>query len=180
MSKTVKALMTRELKDRFAGVTTACVVDLTGLNVQAQEKLRRTLRKKSARLEVVKNSLARHAFAGGPLEALGNELSGPCAVITTGDTPVEVAKLLIEAAKEFTALKLKHAVYDGDRAVISIATLSKMRSRTDLLGEIANLIGSPGRRLAACLRSPQSKIAGCLKALIEKGDGGAPEAAAAA
>lgn len=179
MSKTVKALMTRELKDRFAGMTSACVVDLTGLDVQAQEKLRRTLRAKSARMEVVKNSLARHAFDGGPLAALGKEMTGPCAVVTVGDAPVEIAKLLIDAAKEFTALKLKHAVYDGDQAVMSIEAMSKLRSRTDLLGEVAMLISSPGRAIAGCLRSPQSKIAGCLKAIIEKAGGGEGEAAAA-
>ncbi len=168
MSKAVKALVSKELKHRYSGVESACVVELTGLDVPAQEKLRRTLAKKSARLEVVKNSLARVAFKGGPLAPLGEALSGPCALVTGGDSPVEIAKLLIEAAKEFTTLKLKRAIYEGEPTLLTIDALAKMRSRADLLGEVAFLLTSPGRAVAGCLRSPQSKIAGCLKAMIDK------------
>ena len=99
MSKFVKALVTEELRSRYADVTSACVVDLTGLDVAAQEKLRRTLRAKTARLEVLKNSLARRAFAGGPLDSLGKALDGPCALVTSRESLIEVARLLIEAAK---------------------------------------------------------------------------------
>jgi large subunit ribosomal protein L10 len=169
MSKIVKELMKRDLKSRYTGLSSVCVVDLTGMDVQSQEKLRRTLRAKSARLEVVKNSVARQAFLGSPLEPLGSALVGPCALVTS-PSPVETAKLLIAAAKEFTTLKLKQAIYEGDSALLSVESLSKMRSRADLLGEVAMLLISPARALAGCLRAPQAKIAGCLKARIDNGD----------
>ena len=168
MSKPLKALMTQQLKDRYRGLDSACVVELSGLDVQAQEKLRRNLRAKSARMEVVKNSQARHAFAGGPLDPLGQALVGPCAVVTGRGSMIDIARYLVEAAKEFTKLKLKKAIVDGDPSLLSIEEVSKLRGRGEILGELALLVSSPGRAIAGCLRSPQAKIAGCLKTISEK------------
>jgi large subunit ribosomal protein L10 len=168
MSKPVKGMVTAELKERYAGVHGACVVDLTGLEVKSQEAVRAALRKKSARLEVVKNSLARRAFQGTPLEALGRSLEGPCALVTSSESLIEVAKALVESAKEFTELKLKQAMIDGDPSLMTVEGLSKMKNRGEVVGELAMLIGSPGRAVAGCLQSPQSKIAGCLKGMVEK------------
>lgn len=168
MSKAVKAMVTAELSTRFDGLASACLIDLTGLDVQAQETLRKIVREKSGRLQVVKNSLARRAMVGGPLEPLGNVLDGPCAIITTAESLIDVAKGLVEAAKEFTELTLKEAILDGDPELLTVVQLAKMKSRVELFGEIAMLISSPGRALAGCLSSPQSKIVGCLKAIVEK------------
>ena len=168
MSKAVKAMVAEELRGRYAGVANACVVDLTGLNVIEQQQLRKRLRDKSGRLEVVKNSLARQAFAQSPLEPLGEALTGPCAVVTARESLIDVAKILVEAAKEFGKLGLKHAVIEGDPGLLSVTDVAKMKSHGELLAEIAMLVGSPGRALAACIASPQSKIAGCLKAIAHK------------
>lgn len=168
MSKAVKAMITAEFEDRYADASSACVVDLTGMNVQEQESLRARLRERSARLEVVKNSLVRRAFKEGPLERLGSALTGPCALVTSSDSVIEVAKTLVQVAKEFTQLKLKQAIFDGDHDLMTVEEMSRMKSQSELLGEVVMLIGSPGRALAACLQSPQAKIAGCLKAMADK------------
>jgi len=168
MSKLVKSLVTDELKAKYAGINSALVVDMTGLNVQAQEKIRKTLRSKSARLEIVKNSLARRAFSGGPLEPLGKAMEGPCAVVVSKESLVDIARLLMDAAKEFNNLKLKNAIFDGDPSLMTVEELSKMKGKGELLGEVAMLISSPGRALAGCLRSPGGKIAGCLKMMADK------------
>lgn len=168
MSKPVKGMITSELRERYAGVESACVVELIGMDVQSQERLRHTLRERSARLEVVKNSLARRAFKDTPLEPLGNVLEGPCALITSSTSLIEIAKLLVEASKDFAKLKLKLALLDGDPSLLSIAELSKMRGRMELLAEVAMLIASPGRSIAGCIGSPQAKIAGCLKTLADR------------
>lgn len=168
MSKPVKALVTEELKAKYAGVSSALVVDMTGMDVQTQEKFRKTLRSKSARVEVVKNSLARRAFAGGPLEPLGKAMEGPCAVVVAKESLVDVAKMLIESAKEFAKLKFKKAIFDGDPSLMTVEELSKIKGKRELIGEVLMLVSSPGRALAGCLRSPGGKIAGCLKTMADK------------
>ncbi len=168
MSKAVKALVAETYRKAYEGVNSACVVDMTGLKVLEQESLRAMLREKSAMLKVVKTSQARVAFSGGPLAALGDSLEGPCALVTAPDSVVDAAKVLVDARKEFIALTLKQAILEGDPSLLTVEELSKMKSWAELMGEIGMLTASPGRALAACLKSPQSKIAGCLKSIIDK------------
>lgn len=168
MSKAVKAMMTTTLQKRFDGLDSACVVDLTGLSVKEQEHLRAMLRAKSARVQVVKNSLARRAFEGGPLEPLGISLEGPCALVTSSDSLIDAAKTLVEVAKEFNALTLKQAIIEGDPELLTVERMSAMKSHTELIGEVGMLVSSPGRAIAGCLSSPQAKIVGCLKTIVDK------------
>ncbi|UCG16597.1 MAG: 50S ribosomal protein L10 [Phycisphaerales bacterium] len=169
MSKPLKQLMTENLRKRFEGVDGACVVDLTGLDVGSTTVFRRTLRDRSMAVEVVKNSLAARAFKGTPLQALGNSLEGPCALVTGGDSIIEVAKALVQAAREFTAITLKQAMLDGDPTLMTVEDVARLKSRVELLGEIAMLMASPGRAIAGCASLPARRIAGCLKAIVDRG-----------
>jgi hypothetical protein len=45
-----------------------------------------------------------------------------------------------------------------------------MKSRDEIVGEIAALIGGPGRSVAGAVASPQAKVAGCLKAIADKAE----------
>ena len=168
MSKTVKAMLAADIERRYTGQENACVVDLTGMNVQQTEVLRTALRQKSARLEVVKNSVARRALDESPLSEIGDSLSGPCALVTTSESIIDTARVLVEMAKEFNSLGLKQAMIEGDVSLVSVADLAKMKGRLELLGDVAGLITSPARALAGCLGSPQAKIAGCLEAMVDK------------
>jgi len=169
MSKTVKDMVTKEYATRYEGFASACVIDMTGMTVEEQQSLRSAVREKSGRIQVLKNSLARRAFVGGPLAPLGDALSGPCALVTSEEvSAIDMAKTLVAAAKEFDALKLKSAIFDGDADLVSVESLSKMKGLTELLGEISMLVSSPGRAIAGCVQSPGGKIAGCLKAMVDK------------
>jgi large subunit ribosomal protein L10 len=167
MSKPVKELITQTLRRRYVGVRDACVVDLTGLDVGRTQQLRRSLRERSMQVEVVKNSMARRAFADGPLQPLGDRLSGPCALVTGGTSIVEVAKTLVELAKELGDVKLREAIVEGEAELFSVEAVSKMKSKADLVGELALLVSSPGRALAGCLLAG-GRIAGCLTTLAER------------
>ncbi len=169
MSKPLKRMLSEHLRVRYADVDSACVVNLSGLNVQKTQQIRQDLTRKNMRMHVVKNSTARLAFAEGPLGPLAKALQGPCALVTGGDSIVEVAKVLVRWAKEFPQLSLKHAIVEGDTNLLGVEQLSRMRGRRDLLGELGMLVTSPGRAIAGCLASPQARIAGCLKAIAERG-----------
>lgn len=168
MSKPVKELISAALRERYRGVEDACVVDITGLTVTETERIRGLLREKAGRLEVVKNSLARRAFRDTALAPLGDALEGPCALVTSSQPIVDMAKVLVAAAKEFAQLTLKQAIVEGDAALVSVEALSRLKGRRELVGEIAMLVSSPGRALAGCLTAPQGKLAGCLKAMIDR------------
>lgn len=77
MSKAVKDMVSGYLRDRYDGVDSACVIDISGLDVEATQAIRESVRESSGRIEVVKNSLARRAFVDTPLAPLGEVLKGP-------------------------------------------------------------------------------------------------------
>jgi large subunit ribosomal protein L10 len=170
MSKPLKQLITDNFRRQYDGVESACVIDLTGMDVGTTTLFRRSLRERSMRVQVLKNSLAARAFKETPLAPLGDALDGPCALVTGGDSIVDVAKALVQAAKEFKAIALKQAMIDGDPNLMWVEDVAKLLSRGELFSEIALLAVSPARAIAGAVAGPQSRLAGCIKALAEKGE----------
>jgi len=171
MSKYVKDLITDQYKSQYAEVDSACVVNLIGLDAISTNRLRGELQKKAIRLRVVKNSLARRAFGNSPLAPLGEALDGPCALVTGGESAIDIAKALVAAKKEFPKLELKLGILEGDADLLDVEQMAKMKNRIETLGEVAMLIASAGRRQAGCLAGPGGRIAGCAKAIVEKQEG---------
>lgn len=180
MSKPVKDILTSEYQRRYASLDSACVVSVIGLDGKSANRLRGELRAKNIRLQVIKNSLARRALAGSRLFPLAEKLSGPCALVTGGDSIIDVAKTLVALKKTYPRLELRMGILEGDPQLIDIERLSAMKGRQEVLAEIAAVLRGPGGRLAGCLVGPAGRIAGCVKAIIdkaEKGEQGAPAAA---
>ncbi len=179
MSKPVKDLVTNEYKALFGDVDGACVVSVIGLDAISTNKLRGELRAKNIQLKVVKNSLARRALSDGPLAPLSPALTGPCALVTGGASVIDVAKTLVDLKRTYPKIELRQGILGGEADLIDLERLASMKSRAELIGEIAMLITSPGRRIAGCVASPAGKIAGCIKAIAdkqEKGEAAAPAA----
>ncbi len=180
MSKILKDMMTNELRETYDGVDFACVVDLTGMDAGATYELRGLLREREIRMKVIKNRMARRAFEGGPLEPLGRQLDGPCALVTGGENAIDIARELAEAALKFPALKLKLGIIEGDSEVTPVEQLATMKNLTEMRAELVGLALSPGRKLAGAIIAGGGNIAGCIKTIIEnleKGeDAGRPAA----
>jgi len=172
MSKPVKDLITREYARRYDGVDSACLVSVVGLDAISTNQLRGELRSKQIRLQVIKNSLGRRAFMDSPLEPLAGALEGPCALAVGGESIIDVARILVELKRTYPAIELKQGMLDGDPELIGVADLARMKTRVEMLGEVAMLITSPARRLAGCLTGPGGRIAGCLEAMAGQGDDG--------
>jgi large subunit ribosomal protein L10 len=179
MSKPVKDLITQEYRGRYVALSNACVVSVIGLDAISTNKLRGELRAKKISLQVVRNSLARRAFADGPLAPLVGALEGPCALVIGGESIIDVAKTLVELKKKYPGIVLRQGILEGDPDLFDVERLAQMKSRTDLLADVAMLIGSTGRRLAGSIGAPGGRLAGCFKAIADKEEA-APEAAPAA
>ncbi len=168
MSKPIKNMITAELQRRFDGVDSVCVVDVSRLDAISTNRMRGELGKQNIRMHVVKNSMARRALEGGPLEPLAVSLDGPCALVFGDPALTDIAKLLDKWAKDFEQIELKQGIMEGDPDLVSVAQLAQMKGRLELVADIGMLISSPGRALASALQSAGGKIAGCLKEMIEK------------
>lgn len=182
MSKTIKNMIADALRSRYGGLDSALWVEFVGVDGLATTAFRRGLRAKRMRMEIVKTALFRRAVAGSKLEKLGQVASGPVAILSGGDSLVEVAKYVEEWMPKLKGLKPRAAVIEGEFVPESqVADLAKMATRADLQAKVAACALAPGANLAAAIRSAGANIAGCLKTLIgklEKGEAiGAPAAA---
>ncbi|MHC4881163.1 MAG: 50S ribosomal protein L10 [Planctomycetota bacterium] len=170
MSYFVKNLVRDEYEKKFDGVKEFVVVNMTGISGVDNNILRGELKKKGIRMTVVKNSLMRLALQKMEMDGACSIFeSGPCTVAYGGDSVVDVAKELVGWAKKIKAMEFRGAFVDGVAMDSEGAkALSKMPSRTELQGQVAQLVLSPGSNLAGALLGPGGVIAGCVKSLIEK------------
>jgi large subunit ribosomal protein L10 len=162
-----------ELKDKIGGAKDFIFAEYRGLTVEQISALRRQLREKNATFHVVKNNFARIAFEQlGYTKEVEPVLMGPTAVAFAKADPNEVAKILVDFAKEVPALKVKAGIVDkGFMNEAAVAAFSRLPGRNQLIA-----------MFMAGLKSPVQKLAYTLVALREKkekdGQGaGAPSAA---
>ncbi|RIK61914.1 MAG: 50S ribosomal protein L10, partial [Planctomycetota bacterium] len=153
MSREIKEMICEGIKKSYAHLDSVMVVNVHKLKGTEVNALRGTLKKKKIDLHVVKNRFAKRVLAGTMLEPIGAVLTGPCAFVTGGPSPVDTAKELINLAKDYPALELKSGVVEGETDVLTIEEISKRRSKAELQGDVVMLAVSPGRRVAGCLNT---------------------------
>jgi large subunit ribosomal protein L10 len=123
MSKYVKELMIEQLRSDLNGSQSLLILDLKDLDATAEHQFRRHLRKKSIRLRVLKNSLARRVFSEMKLEGLSKFLDGQSAVAWGGDGVAELAKEITAQVKAFKKPAIK-----GERSTGSSSAPSRSRT----------------------------------------------------
>lgn len=149
------------------------LTDIADLNAEDTSDLRRACYNSNVKLVVVKNTLLKKAFDkdNTKYEELFQTLVGPTAIMFTeqGNAP---AKLIEEFRKKKKLSKpilkgayVEESVYIGDDM---IATLSSIKSREELIGDIVLLLQSPVKNVISSLQSGGSIIHGVLETLANK------------
>src|SRR6266480_6545837 len=174
MSKFVKDLITKDLRDRLEGVDDALLVDVIGLENNKNVALRQRLRQKNIHLLVVKNSLARRATEGTRLAPAFENATGTMALIWGGEDIISLAKEVIKIAedKNFAPFAPKGGVMDGQAlAADQVKAVSKWPSRKEQLSILSGQILSVGANLSGQLLSCGSKLASQIKKKSEEESG---------
>jgi large subunit ribosomal protein L10 len=175
MSKFVKDLITKDLRNRLEGVDDALLVDVIGLKNDKNVALRQRLRKKNIQLLVVKNSLARRATEGTRLAPAFESAQGTMALIWGGEDIISLAKEVTQITedKEYELVKPKGGVMDGQPlAAEQIKAISKWPSRKEQLSILSGQILNVGSMLSSQLLSAGSKLASQIKKKSEEDGGG--------
>ncbi|OHB82167.1 MAG: 50S ribosomal protein L10 [Planctomycetes bacterium RBG_16_64_12] len=163
MSKYIKNLITEHLRDRFKDVGDALLVNMVGLDANANNRLRAELRRKNIQVLVVKNSLAARAVEGTSLGAMFEGLAGSSAVCWGGEDIVSLAREITRLAKDsqYEAFQARGGVMDGERlSGEEVTEVSTWPSRGEMLSRLVAQILGPGARLAAQLNGPAGVLAG--------------------
>lgn len=180
MSKRIKELMVAEYQKRFADIENAVVIEIRGMDANDNNSFRGELAKDDIRVMIVKNSLARKAFSGGPLEDLNQALVGPSALVTGADSVVQVARELVRFAKEFNSLGLKAALLDGEyfHGTEGVKRLSSFPTREEAQATVVALALAPHKNVIGAAAAPGSRVLGVVKQIQENLENGEPIAPA--
>ena len=176
MSKPVKNMITEEYRQLFEGVTGAVVVDVRGVESNTTNAMRSGMAAKHIKITVVKNSLAKRAFADGPLAELGPLLKGGSTLVyPAGEdaSVVSAARELIEFAKTTPNLEFKGALMEGvSFGADEIKKLSEFPTKDEAQSQVVQLLLSPAQNLASAILAPGKNIAGIVKTISEKLEAG--------
>lgn len=172
MTREEKTQEIEDLKGLLANVSTLYIADISGLNAERTSALRRLCASRAVKLNVVKNSLLQKAMVGTTdrdFSGLIPTLKGNTSIIVSdaGNVP---AKLIKDFRKKSDRPILKgawveEAVFIGDD---QLDTLTSLKSKNELLGEVITLLQSPAMNVISALQSGGSTIAGLLKTLEER------------
>jgi large subunit ribosomal protein L10 len=171
MSKYVKGLLQGELENKFANINDFMVVNTMGIAGVDNNQLRGELKAKGIHLTLVKNSMMLRALKGKGVSNADVLFSGSCTIAYGCDNLVDVAKEVVAWKKKIKTLEIKGAFLEGTCLdAKSAEAVSKMPTRAELQGTIVRIAQTPGANIAGAIISPASKIAGCIKTIIENAE----------
>ena len=168
MEKSEKEVMIKELNEKVARAKTAIVAEFSKLNVETVTRLRKKLRDSGVDYKVLKNTLAKRAAKGTPVEVVSDDFTGPVAIALGYDDVVVPAKVLSEFIKDLETIKVRSAVVDGKKTdAKGVAALAKLPGLPELRAKILGMLNQPAGMLVRTVAEPGSRLARLIKARAE-------------
>jgi large subunit ribosomal protein L10 len=170
MSKTLKQMMTGELKEAFRGLRDFLLVDYKGLTAEESGALREALEQKQMKMRVVKNSVFLHA-----MRELGHfqdvpKFDGPVAVIFgEGQECIALARTVEGWNKKNKKVTVKGGVLDGQEGGADEAkTWAKLPSKPEMLSQLLGSLIGPATGIASLWQNTLTAFPGLVGAHIQK------------
>jgi large subunit ribosomal protein L10 len=175
MTREEKAQIIEELSEKFANHAHFYITDAGGFTVAQINNFRRLCFKNGIEYKVYKNTLIRKALEkqeGTDFSPLFKTLHGFSGVLfskESGNLPAKVIKefrLKLEGKPVLKAASINSDLFIGDE---NLTTLSELKSKNELIGDVIALLQSPAKNVISALQSGKNTVAGLVKALEERG-----------
>jgi len=155
MKKELKKQIVEELSQQFTNEVSVFYADFKGQSVKQLESLRKAVKEAEGQAKIVKNTLAKLAFANNGIEVEFEENN----IFVWGEDQITLAKILTKHAKDNKdSFKIKGAVIEGEvKDAAYVEEVSKLPTKDELLGMVAFM-----------MKAPVAKFAWGLQKLIEK------------
>ena len=170
MNKDQKNEVIEVLKGKFSQYNNFYVTNTESLTVEQVGKLRRICFNKKVEMKVAKNTLIKKALENldsSRYAGVFNSLNGVTALLFS-ENAKEPALIISSFRKDGNLEKpvLKAAFIDGDvfEGDSQLKTLTTLKSKNDLIGEIIGLLQSPAKNVISGLNGG-AKLAGLVQAL---------------
>lgn len=174
MTREEKAQVIAGLTEKFEQNNHFYITDTSGLTVGEINKFREMCFNKGIEYKVVKNTLIKKALENletdysGLDEALKG-FSGVMFVEENANIPAKVIKDFQKEDKDqrpkFKAASIDSDIFIGED---QLDTLSKLKSKQELIGEVITLLQSPAKNVISALNSGGDTLAGLVKTLQER------------
>jgi len=175
MSKKIKELELTALRKTFQGVKDYVILEPLKVDAATDFEMRKKLRDKKIRVQMVKNSLVKKVFTENGVQVEPG--SGPTLLIWGGESVKDLASAVDTVLKDLKKdpkapdkFKEKTAVAEGQPITLKVATT--LPTRKEAIGGVLGAILGPASQIAACLVGPANNIAGILKAIEDKAPAG--------
>jgi large subunit ribosomal protein L10 len=170
MNKDQKNEVIELLKDKFSQYQNFYITNTESLSVEQIGKLRRICFDKKVEMKVAKNTLIKKALENldsTRFSGVFDSLNGVTALLFS-ESAKEPALIISSFRKDSNLERpvLKAAFIDGDvfEGDKQLKTLTTLKSKHDLIGEIIGLLQSPAKNVISGLNAG-SKLAGLVQAL---------------
>lgn len=169
LKKGKKGEVISELREEFDKAKALIFTDFRGLTVAELSNLRKLLRNEEIKYKVIKNTLARIASVGTPVEAAKDHLRGPVGIVIGYDDPVLTAKKVLEYSKNNEKLKVNSGVIEGRFcASEEIKVIAELPSKKVLLSMIAGVFRTSLGKMAGALQATINSFAYAMNSLKQQ------------
>jgi large subunit ribosomal protein L10 len=175
MTREDKSTVIEELSSQFETSRYFYITDHSSLSVAKTNALRRICFEKGIKLTVVKNSFIKKALEKASLvnnenySELNSALKGFSAIMFSdnGNLPAKTIKEFRgdDGKPALKAAFIDSAIFIGDD---QLESLEKIKSKTELIGELIGMLQSPMQNLLGSLQYGSNTIGGLLKSLEER------------
>jgi large subunit ribosomal protein L10 len=163
-----KKVLVAEVTEVAKTALSVVAAEYRGLTVTQMTDLRAKARASGVYMRVVKNTLARKAFAGTAFEPVGPKLKGPLVLAFAKDDPGAAARVVKAFAKDNDKLIATLVSIGG--AVLSPKDLDRVASlptRKQALSQLLGVLKAPIQKFVGTLAAPNQKLVWTLVAVRE-------------
>lgn len=171
MRKDEKTQLIEALAEKISSAGSFYLTDISNLNVETSNRLRRLCFKRNIEVNMVKNTLLKKALekTGKDYDELYSVLKGSTSIMFS-EVANDPAKLIQEFRKTSQKPILKGAyvqesIYLGDDQVQSLVNI---KSKNELIGDVIWMLQSPMSNVMSALQSGGNILSGLVKTLSEK------------
>lgn len=169
MNRNQKEAVVAEVSKLLDQAEAIILTDFTGLKVEQMTELRRRIKEKDQQYLVIKNTLFRLAAKDTDAEQLSQYMVGPNGVGVSHGEPVDLAKVLVDFAKDNKALDIKTGLLQGKLIdAEDVKALAKLPDRDTLLAMLLGAMNGVSRNLVSVLAAVPRGLLNALKAIEEQ------------
>jgi large subunit ribosomal protein L10 len=164
-----KKALVAEMAEVAAKAQSVVAAEYRGLTVGQMTELRGKARQAGVYMRVVKNTLARKAFAGTSFESVGPKLKGPLVLAFSNDDPGAAARVVKDFAK--TNEKLVATLVSLGGQVLPAKDLDRVASlptREQALSMLLGVMKAPIQKFVGTLAAPGSKLVRTIAAVRDQ------------